>query len=248
MFKKVKMMKFHIQEFIFLSIFTVFSAYGMTSSNLLSQKQLFIGAMKGNINLMNKALIEGADINSEYKDRTPLIIAALFGKKGSIIWLIQHGADVNKPSSTKGITPLIAASFPIYCIKSMLTMKEISKELINAGANVNYQMDRGESILGYAVISENLPLIKLLVEKGARIDQKNLKGKTAIDIAKDKQFNDIVEFLEKTRSENIKKRKEKIKKEVDQCFSTGQLGPLQYILEYADEYVPESEEEKELKE
>jgi len=71
------------------------------------------------------------DIENIYGD-TALIIAGKLGKLDMMQLLIQHGADINKETSS-GKTALIEA------VKSQTERIEVIEELIKAGAVVSYK-------------------------------------------------------------------------------------------------------------
>ena len=58
-------------------------------------------------------LFQGAGINhQDWTGSTPLYDAVKNGHIGVVKTLIEHGADVNLPT-TKGISPLLGLSYPI---------------------------------------------------------------------------------------------------------------------------------------
>jgi uncharacterized protein len=64
---------------------------------------------------------------------------------------------------------------------------EMTKLLIDKGADVNIIDKHGNSPIWTAIMNynggENLNLIKLLFEKGANLDQKNIYGRSAREIS-----------------------------------------------------------------
>ncbi len=60
------------------------------------------------------------------------------------------------------------------------------KKIIELDANIDILDSDGKTSLMYAVISKNIKVIELLLEKGAKTDIKNHEDKTALDIAMEK--------------------------------------------------------------
>jgi len=202
-------------KIIFLSPLIILSVQCMTIKE--KNIELFDSIEKSDVILVNKAISAGAEINciDDYHHMSPLIYSIIFGKK-------------------KMTTDWVEPYYEHYSIKI-----DVIKVLIQAGANVNAQHKK-RTPLYLAVDNNHLLLTKLLIISGAFIDNITVDGKTIMNIAKTKSKS-IFEFLEKTRSENIEKRKRRIQEEAGKYISTGSYGPLQYVLEYAEEYVPELE-------
>ena len=68
-------------------------------------------------------------------------------------------------------------------------------ECLDGGANVNALDDSKNNVLIWAVDKKNLPMVKLLVEFGADLHQKNKYGNNALAAAKRRKFTEIEQFL-----------------------------------------------------
>ena len=70
------------------------------------------------------------------------------------------------------------------------------KKLIEKGANLDYQ-DRydEETVLMMAICCGHLEIAKFLIEKGAKLDLQNKYGDTALDMARERGYEEIVELL-----------------------------------------------------
>ncbi len=85
-------------------------------------------ARVGHIKAVKRNLASGTDVNAKDDDGvTPLLVAAVSGRKEIIELLIREGADVN--AKVNGVTPLHQAAFRSH--------KEIAELLIANGADLN---------------------------------------------------------------------------------------------------------------
>lgn len=81
------------------------------------------------------------------------------------------------------------------------TKKKKVTKCLNEGANINEQFinDSNNTPLHVSVIKGDRDIVKLLLDRGAKIDCKNIDNKTALDIARELNSDDggaIVELLE----------------------------------------------------
>ncbi len=239
-------------KIIFLSLLTVFSIQSIDKS---LDKSLFDLVKFGDhidLDKMDELIKKGANINAmNSNDISFIMLLTLHKKREAINRLIRLKINLNHPNSEGNTLLMLNPKMPAISWErswERLAIYEIDPNiillLIEAGADVNAQNNDLETPLIFAIYRKSLVLIKLFIKYGALIDHKNKEGKTAIDIAKI-QNKDVFEFLKKTRSENVEKRKRKIKVEAGKYISTGSYGPLQYVLEYSDEYVPELENHEE---
>ncbi len=104
----------------------------------------------------------------------PELVAA--GKRDQALALIAEGADVNalRADNTSAL---------LYALHQ--GDLELSRALVEAGANVNQRNAYGATTLGEAAQApaDVVPLLKLLLEHGADPDLPNLEGETALMIA-----------------------------------------------------------------
>lgn len=73
---------------------------------------------------------------------------------------------------------------------------EIMKLLIKAGADVNLQMEEGDTALMDAALAGNLDAVKILVEAGADVNLKNCSGEHALSMAAYNAHEEIFYYLE----------------------------------------------------
>lgn len=119
---------------------------------------------------------------------TPLGIAAHFNKEDVVRLLLMHHADPNI-SSQNGYN-----SYPLHAALNN-NNSNISKMLIEAGAEVNVSQNGRITPLHLAAQHGNIELIILLLEQGADVSITTELGANASDLAAEKGFHDIAEIL-----------------------------------------------------
>lgn len=125
---------------------------------------LMIGAWEGNIPLMALFLERGGDINlSNANGETAVALAAWRGKVEAVRWLLEKGAKLNQDDGQW--SALHYATFAGH--------RDLSKELISRGAEVNARSPNGSSVLMMAIYEGHEDLVKLLLENGADRSIKN---------------------------------------------------------------------------
>jgi ankyrin repeat protein len=123
---------------------------------------------------------------------TPLHLAAFFGRAAVVELLLSLGAPVNEvsrnPSALRPLHSAVAHRQPQIAL-------EISRALIAAGADVNATYHSGWTALHAAAVHGNLPLVRLLLESGAKAGAKNDAGQTPADLAKTKNHKAVIASL-----------------------------------------------------
>ena len=135
------------------------------------------------------------------KDRsgnTPLHEASGNGHADVVKLLIKEGAKVGVRNK-KGEAPLswIARSFR----RDIEKFKEIIEALINAGAEIDAQDNRGNTALHRVSERGHADVVKLLINAGADINAKNKDGDTALHRARENNHANVVELLIKEGAE-----------------------------------------------
>jgi ankyrin repeat protein len=103
-------------------------------------------------------------------------------------YLVLKGADVNQPSNNGfNVFPLHSAAAGNYT--------NISRMLIENGAQVNIKQQAGATPLHSAAQNGNLELLVLLLENGADVNARMEGGKLPADVAREKGFDEIAEIL-----------------------------------------------------
>jgi ankyrin repeat protein len=120
----------------------------------------------------------------DFTGQTPFLRAALSADTATMGLLLAHGADPNLPTLS-GTTPLMAAAGVNWAVAQTYTESKDAqlqavRLCLELGANVNAANSMGlTAVIGAANRGSN-DIIKVLVEKGARLDVKDREGRTPI--------------------------------------------------------------------
>jgi ankyrin repeat protein len=101
------------------------------------------------------------------------------------LFLLNHGAKADFPTTPKGRTALMVACGYYGGIP-------VCRVLINHGADVNAVAMNGESALMLAATNAKADLVEYLLRNGADSKLKDKKGKTALDYAKAAYIDDTI--------------------------------------------------------
>mmetsp|Transcript_25912 Transcript_25912/g.45686 ORF Transcript_25912/g.45686 Transcript_25912/m.45686 type:complete len:878 (-) Transcript_25912:91-2724(-) len=127
---------------------------------------LHIASLHGQIDLVSLLLSRGANIEASDDGKTPLAMACITGKLGVMNLLLDKGANM-EARDNHGFTPIFHA-----CESGQL---EAVRLLLNRGANVNAVTSVGWTTLSWRLQNSGGrrdALIRLLLERGAKIDSK----------------------------------------------------------------------------
>lgn len=140
-------------------------------------------ACQGNIEKLDSLLKTGFDVNATNKRGLSLLhYAVACNKEKMVKLLIAKGINLNVMDKRK-YTPLYFAA--AYDRTNMVNL------LIDAGA----KPDQGHSPIFYAVLNDNLPILKKLVTPKINVDTANTRGNTPLAMAIRQGSLDIAEFL-----------------------------------------------------
>jgi ankyrin repeat protein len=156
-----------------------------------------VGDLKKIVLIIDKILPKfGIKINideiiTQSKD-TPLMSASGEGYPDIVKFLIKNNANVNAVRIC-GDTPLILVSQNSIMDKDVqLTIVE---SLISAGANINHIGDYGRTPLMMATESNSPKIVSKLLQCGADITIKDKNEYTALDLARELEYEDIVQKI-----------------------------------------------------
>jgi ankyrin repeat protein len=162
------------------------SSFDVPRSSIIEASSI-IGAKGDDIAL---ALIAaGADVH--YRDgnrRSPILVAALYGKKSVVEALLGAGASVDDENE-EGRTPLLwAAEFG---------HPEVVQVLLAAAADVGHRDREGNTALLLAAggARDNSDSMKMLLTHGANLAEVNHEGNTALHLAAGKGYEQNAIFL-----------------------------------------------------
>lgn len=197
-----------------LVVFSVAAAY-----NAFAQMQLYEAAEKGDFDRVRKFISEGADVNAKDGAGDAPLHKAIWNKNFEIArYLVEKGADVNAKGKN-GQTPLSVAAYigqwkmtyiPEEARRREPTTQEaitgplwtpyegqfeIIKFLVEAGANLNVQVEEGLTPLIVATGKGYFQIVEYFVSKGANVNLKNNAGISPLHFASAKGHIQIVKLL-----------------------------------------------------
>ena len=171
---------------------------GKTTKELSNEDALSVASLKGDIESIKQLIGEGTDINAFGRmGTTPLNNALFKGNRKVVEFLLKNGANINFKDKA-GYTPLHS-----------VRLKEDAGILIQNGADLNAKAQNGQTPLHFAVAMERTEIVRLLIAKGADINNQDASsGSTPLMLAVMSGNKSIVElFLSKGAEVNLKSLK-----------------------------------------
>ncbi|KAN0068035.1 Ankyrin repeat-containing domain protein [Elaphomyces granulatus] len=170
-------------------------------------RPLHKAAEGGFVEITRTLLKSGAKIEGlTHKNATPLYIAARGGHVAVVQLLLQAGAN-RDCQTTEGWTPLHAASYyGRKAVVELLVRENVNLELgidldgyrplHKAAEHFTILNDKLQwTALHAAVYSGNKAVIRLLLGSGVNINAADTQGKTALDLAKSRDDQELVDLL-----------------------------------------------------
>jgi ankyrin repeat protein/DNA replication protein DnaC len=151
--------------------------------------QIHFVAASRNLTKIKELIDKHADLNLEdVNGTTPLYVAAQYGYDGIVSLLVKGGADINLQRKDKNTALHIAAKNGHV---------KVVNTLLKHGANPNLQNDEGATPLHLAIENEHNDVVEeLLFDERIDLEVKRNDGKTAIEIASQKENSPLLGFFE----------------------------------------------------
>jgi ankyrin repeat protein len=135
-------------------------------------------ALYGKLAQVQKLLASGADPNIITAcGKSPFMLATMYGHKNVMSAILEAGADPNLAGDEEydeGMTALMH----IASNSLVSNRAEVIKFLVEHGANVDLQNDKGKTAL--MVAGEHTDAVKALIEMAANLDLRDNEGNTAM--------------------------------------------------------------------
>ena len=145
---------------------------------------------KDDIDICQRFIDAGININCRTKEGTPMLNIAIRSEQNRMVdWILNQNVDINAVSNDRGYSAVMDAVWK--------TNFELTKILIERGANLNFIGTDGQSVLVLAVGTGKFEICQLLAESGADPDIKDQMGMSAYEYAKLFGKKDILEVLQK---------------------------------------------------
>lgn len=140
---------------------------------------LYHAIRRRNLAIVNRLIGAGANVNQYTGSMSLLYTAAQEGNLEILNVLLNAGANPNIPGDYN-LVPLITTAANSHLDVEPEQNLAIFNRLVAAGADINASDTAGDTVLIYAASSGNLPVVIRLIELGARIDDRNRYGSSAI--------------------------------------------------------------------
>uniref|UniRef100_A0A8D2GUC3 Palmitoyltransferase n=1 Tax=Urocitellus parryii TaxID=9999 RepID=A0A8D2GUC3_UROPR len=159
----------------------------------LNSTPLHWATRQGHLSMVVQLMKYGADPSLIDGEGCSCIhLAAQFGHTSIVAYLIAKGQDVDMMDQN-GMTPLMWAAYRTHSVdptRLLLTF--------NVSVNLGDKYHKNTA-LHWAVLAGNTTVISLLLEAGANVDAQNIKGESALDLAKQRKNVWMINHLQEAR-------------------------------------------------
>jgi len=179
-------------------------------------------SLKGDLSKLKELLVEGADINAkDGYQLTPLDYALAAGQSNAAKFLLNQGADINihktpryrdysllhratRAGLLEIVQILIEKGIPVDInhfgtalhVAASYGHKEIAEFLISKGASLDSKGQGNQSTpLHVAASIGDTDIVELLITNGADINASDYRGRTPLDVARQRSHTKIVDVL-----------------------------------------------------
>ncbi|KAL8597549.1 hypothetical protein ACOMHN_033420 [Nucella lapillus] len=166
----------------------------VNTQDIRGDTPLLKASREGHSDTMELLIQYGADVNFNNKDvyvpSTALHWACHHGMIQTVTLLIQHQADVTA-TTRNGQTAL---HFACQCT-SHTASADVTRILLQAGADVNKQDQRGDTPLLEASVRGHSDTVKVLIDHGADVNTQDIRGYTPLLKASRQGHSDTEDLL-----------------------------------------------------
>tara|TARA_R110002124_G_scaffold112832_3_gene267070 strand:- start:1116 stop:1727 length:612 start_codon:yes stop_codon:yes gene_type:complete len=153
----------------------------------LPDNDLIEATRDGNIEGIRDQLMRGIPADDGGISYVPAIIVAVDnGQLEALKYLLAHGAHPDR-KARDGRTALTAAA--------QGGRTAYVSVLLEAGANPDIIADHGDSALFIAVRARRTAIVKLLLDHNADFSDTDITGRTLLDLAEERHYDDIAQLL-----------------------------------------------------
>lgn len=146
---------------------------------------------KDHLEICQRFIDAGISINCRTELGTPMLNVAIRAEQNRMVeWILTQNVDIDAVSNDRGYSAVMDAVWK--------NNYDLTKVLVERGANLNFISRDGQSVLVLAVGAGKENICKLLADSGADPDIKDEMGMSAYEYAKLFGRTDIVSALEKT--------------------------------------------------
>jgi ankyrin repeat protein len=199
------------------AVLAVLHRFGITETRFTAEELLLLSAQTGNLDILQSALNQGADVNArddrrKTRGKTALILASIAGHLQIVQALLSAGADPNltdQGANSELVSEVLLEHAGLkslvdggYCFArsaiiaaAAIGQTKIIQTLIQAGANPNDKDAIGGTPLALAAENNHLETVQALVSAGALVNQTAIFGNTPFLLACEKGAVEVAEFL-----------------------------------------------------
>ena len=180
---------------------------------------LYLAVQRGDLDQLERHIFWESDINAQLPNGLyPLHVAAEKGRIILVRTLLEHGAAIDQ-TSQQGDTPLElailngrtqiaevllaegatldASALLLKGARAGITDRDTVRFLIERGADTEFRDDTGDTSLMVAIRQDNHRLATHLVNQGADVNVLGKDGRSALAVARELQFGELISLLER---------------------------------------------------
>lgn len=162
--------------------------------DLAGATALYVAAERGQADVVQRLIDKGADADLKGRSGTsPLAAAAFAGRNRVVKMLLSHGADGRAADDT-GKPPIVyaAASGELDIVRQLLTQDlDVNARYANDLTLLMWASGPDQSVAE----TQALQVVSFLLDAGARIDDRDDRGRTALMIAAEGDHAEIARLL-----------------------------------------------------